>query len=108
MRELKFRGWNRIVCRMSDPVLIDKFPADTQWQNLVIMQSTGLEDKTGKEIFEGDIVSDENGTTVIEWAAGMGAWGLLDSDECMFMLADCNETMEIIGNIYENSELMPQ
>jgi hypothetical protein len=67
-------------------------------------QFTGLIDKNGKEIYEGDILQDENGTAAVEWAPGMGAWGIPDPDGCMTLLADCDEGMEIVGNIYENPE----
>lgn len=119
MRELKFRAWDK---KTEDIFHVDKLALHSNvgmWMcvtcglhigtarsDYILMQFTGLLDKNDKEIFEGDIVSDENGTTAIEWADGMGAWGLLDSDRCMFLLADCHETMEVVGNIYETPELL--
>jgi hypothetical protein len=75
---------------------------------LHLMVSTGLIDMGGEEIYEGDILGDENGTTGAEWAPGMGAWGVKDSDGCMMLLADCDDTMQIVGNIYQNPELLEQ
>lgn len=65
-------------------------------------QFTGLTDKNGKKIFEGDIVESPNGTQgFIEW----------QNAECAFLvnIGDDWQTMddcpyEVVGNIYDNSE----
>lgn len=129
MRELKFRGWNRIVDRMSDPVLISKFPANTQWQNLVIMQSTGLNDKTGKEIFEGDVIRLQVNQHIWFYQIGcveadganLYAINIRDNvtidnetDTYTYQMTDVRAGLshpipagcEVVGNIYENPELM--
>ena len=73
----------------------------------VIMQCTGLRDKNGKLIFEGDIAINEGTVCVINW----------DNDKCAFFVETASEyfafeediTIEdfkIIGNIYENPELL--
>jgi len=58
MREIKFRVWDKKEMIMNTP---DFLPPTTNkttefYRRWVIMQSTGLHDKNGKEIFEGDIV----------------------------------------------------
>ena len=70
-----------------------------------IMQSTGLLDKNGKEIYEGDIVAWEdyygNHTESVEWKEYVYAPFWSPRDDGVLSI----ET-EIIGNIYENAELL--
>ena len=78
--------------------------------HLVIMQSTGLADKNGKEIFEGDIVKMSKDvyseSTYYEVVRHYGGAYRLDSKQhgCELWLrhTDC----EVVGNIYENPELL--
>lgn len=77
--------------------------------DFIIQQFTGLHDKTGKEIYEGDIVShgDSYPTWVIEYndrIAAFTASGLLINTN----VGRCVETnsLIIIGNVFENSELL--
>lgn len=115
-REIKFRAWDKLNKHMIGVVILDMTTAgDTKVHylrssgyrlsdmknflfnvdNVVLMQYTGLEDKNGKEIWEGDIT--EMG--VIEFRVGgfmVGSsplnWNSIE--------------LEIIGNIYENPELL--
>ena len=82
--------------------------------NLVIMQSTGLFDKNGKEIFEGDVVRQvrTQPTTENETITGVvtmleGAWLIMNDCEQLasFLWSETDEN-EIIGNVYENPELL--
>lgn len=107
MREFKFRGWNRIVGRMSEPVLIDKFPKDTQWQNLEILQFTGLVDRNGKEIYEGDISQDDEGCYWVAWDGVNAKWAISTTEHPLCDSLDMwMGDFEVIGNIYENPELL--
>lgn len=72
-----------------------------------IMQCTGLKDKNGKLIYEGDIVkSIENKfTAAVFWRGDWAAFcNNAFSGECVGPASP--ETVEIIGNIYENPELL--
>ncbi|BGE83029.1 YopX family protein [Staphylococcus petrasii] len=78
----------------------------------IIMQSTGLKDKNGTEIYEGDIIQHSEKPNpyfsypfeVIQ--ARTGEWRL-DNFRCGTVLAFSNQDeLEVIGNIYENPELL--
>ena len=85
------------------------------FEDCVLMQSTGLVDKNGQEIFEGDIVEFEDADDienvyinqgVIEWCQG----GFTVSNRTTVTLDDLldEDTLEvtIVGNIYDNPELL--
>lgn len=95
--------------RVSDGCWHEKFLGD----EVILMQSTGLKDKNGVEIFEGDIVlfTIEDGFDYVygkpgrinlslQWGAGVRA-----SSRGNYSLRECRE-VKIIGNIYENPELL--
>ena len=72
---------------------------------LELMQYTGLKDKNGKEIYEKDIVKYENMIGKIMFFNG--SFILSDFEETEeWELGIINEELEVIGNIYENSELL--
>jgi hypothetical protein len=69
-----------------------------------IMQFTRFYDKNGKEIWEGDIVQHEKYPTplVVDW--DWDQWGLFDGIRNEASIG--KDDVEVIGNIYENSELL--
>ena len=77
--------------------------------DIVLMQSTGFKDKNGKEIFEGDIVDSEDGilSGVVEFRPDLGMWtnSLLRYNNFEQLCCIANSS-EIIGNIWENGELL--
>lgn len=84
-------------------------------EDLVLMQSTGLKDKNGKEIFEGDILACKTDDEVInlnifwdeEHALFMFESKKYNEQEPLAELVENNTyPFEIIGNIYENPELL--
>jgi len=120
MREIKFRAWDekkkkmfRVACIDWDQFLILDEDLQAFKMNLTpLMQHTGLKDKNGKEIYEGDIVKDERrqsdhcigGKQVVKFEDGaflpfaVPLWeGTMDVEGC-----------EIIGNVWENPELLKQ
>lgn len=116
-REIRFRAWVEEVKLMLPVTDIDFegksigcIDSSTQWfdQEYLLMQYTGLKDKNGTYIYEGDIVDCRSygrwGVTVVE---------VYDMVEFSVMLNfafggedDSPENLEVLGNIYENPELL--
>lgn len=118
-REIKFRIWadnkfyNKCLVGNTNNTNDEKWTCPMVWlekqkewvhcDNGIICQYTGLHDKNGKEIYEGDIVQQfdikENG--IIEYKYGQ--FGI----NCLDMFWDIHPTkLEVIGNIYDNPELL--
>ena len=80
-------------------------------ENATIMQSTGLIDKNGKEIFEGDILGTKDGLLngVVEYRSDLGMWtNSLIRYNNFERLCNVANSREIIGNIYENPEILEE
>lgn len=86
-------------------------------ENATIMQSTGLVDKRGKEIFEGDVISTYTDNLVIKRDNLLGFYvevgekrnyfaETVDIEYLDLFAKDFGVAVEIIGNIYENPELL--
>lgn len=125
----KFRAWDSWRKRMS---VVDRIYIDTKgvrlyddfgeyWRDfsdVELMQSTGLKDKNGKEIFEGDIVTDGEFTRIVRYHQTLGFYMFDEEGNERFFSSSAtledfeedakivSEILEIIGNIYENPELL--
>lgn len=95
------------IMKQFDDLHIEKYniyyPADIE-----LMQFTGLLDKNGKEIYEGDILkSDRDSILTINWCHERYGWLLFFKDKNEgTIFFDNVDGIEIIGNIHENSELI--
>jgi len=134
MREIKFRAWSKYKNLMGEVTgfrfsksqypfvnvrfkengkIVDEgyhFGQEDGCDSVILMQFTGLYDKNGKEIYEGDIVNLAHKDThpymrrkplVIRWV----------KKSAVFVAGDTiamENVLEVIGNIYENPELLKE
>jgi len=83
------------------------FPVSDDVKYKDYMQYTGLKDKNGKEIYEGDTIQAEGGNpNTVLWWEEKGLWGVDEKDTYYDYLFEHYKEHEIIGNIYENPELI--
>ena len=105
MRDIKFRAWvNKEMHHFDLPSLYWRGEDTGEYSFpglLPVMQYTGLKDKNKKEIYEGDILKDADFTFSVEFIGGCFC-KVLDGEGYVIIDTD----IEIIGNIYENPELL--
>ena len=103
---------DEVMVGNGDIWIIDEDSVAGDWivnNDLHLMQSTGLKDKNGKEIFEGDVLGTKDGLLngVIEYRSDLGMWtNSLIRYNNFERLCIVATSREIIGNIYESPELL--
>ena len=108
MNNLKFRAWDKRQKRMAYGVDVrhgEPMWGGSVWNGAPLMQSTGLFDKNGKEIYEGDIVQNEF-LSVNKIVFADGGFKVTSGTSVGNYLGHFVENLEVIGNIYENPELL--
>jgi len=115
MREIKFRFWDidwkkYYYMELWNDRSGDTFPSKNSPQGKLKhpQQFTGLKDKNGKEIYEGDVLAWEGSKGDVTFS--QGSFRVLDTTSIADRYRPISvydlETAEIIGNIYENPELI--
>lgn len=117
MREIKFRAWDIVRKRMLynkdlwDIPYNEIFIHTPDQRALEVMQYIGLIDRNGKEIYEGDIVRhfkrEKDILLKIEISASYGVYAELNHGmKKLIGRGNPHLYYEVIGNIYENPELL--
>ena len=122
MRRVKYRTWNKLIKKMSNPFTLDEIIGEEGelWTPdsfplhdpglYIIMQYTGLKDVNGKEIYEGDIVKWKSTHKVASGKIRIDTVTWDQETACYLLMPFIHELhtadMGIIGNIHQNPELV--
>lgn len=138
MREIKYKAWDKKNKKWTLPLVVTsgritliepyEYRKDTKGElvDVEVVEYTGLKDKNGKEIWEGDILEHtnddilstncgikkigriyfENGAFLLE--VDVIPWRKNPKGKMGVFLCQYNKNSEVIGNIYENSELLKE
>ncbi len=113
MRTIKFRAWHKASYENDMLNDFDVWRGQAHYgekDDYILMQFTGLFDKKGREIYEGDILLNNQ---VVEWINPENAqyeqdsscWGIQNGKYTLASYRE-DEDFLVVGNIYENQELL--
>ena len=111
----QFRAWDTVACRYEYEIQYSLFDYYIDDDRYVIEQCTGLKDKSGRLIYEGDIISGEDLTDIYDGIVGVAEvrWNDESAEYGVYLVGgdyltfdDVGDLVEIIGNIHENPELL--
>jgi uncharacterized phage protein (TIGR01671 family) len=119
MKVTKFRIWNTKTNKwvhgpgeepnlLGETILLGAFMPGIgimELNDCIVCQYSGIGDKNGKEIYEGDILSYRGRNGFVEFFAGMFMVSWYDQTDDTLGLMTTDE-VEVVGNIYENRELL--
>ena len=120
----RFRAWDKVFKEMVqvNALVLDEQVVKVTYKNgnvakedmkeYELMQSTGLKDKNGKEIFEGDIVDYKGRKAVVKWHGSYASFIYRFVDELQERKSEWKPLylayykFEVVGNVHENKELL--
>lgn len=116
MRDIKFRAWDkeeRSMVTLPDVNLVIEETGEFRLEdspNYLWMQYTGLKDRNGVEIYEGDVLAfrawKNKHRGVVQWDAGLASYQLkMNRTSRTGLFRDPMRSYEVIGNIYEHPDL---
>jgi len=121
MREIKFRAWNKYPNGDKEAKPVMCFNAQN-WagfgelcksdNNLILMQYTGLKDKEGTEIYEGDVVRYNGNNWSIVYmhpskdGKSSAGYYVVCGETTFYCFCETMKNIKVIGNIYQNPELL--
>lgn len=111
-REIKFRAWDATT---SDPKMVSwddlkSSPCEYVFihnKDVTLMQFTGLKDKTGMDIYEGDIIEDDGVWLTINWSDEDACyWANVINGSETYSLNEIATESFVQGNIHENPDII--